>query len=1373
MSNLMGHHSSADTCVGGGEAPWAIKVGLCLAVWCILLIGLPLSWPLFLLVGPCLYVGVGIYQYIHLYYPAQIRLPRPRRSPRSLTINLEIAPMDSPWWIWMVILALISTLFLGCLVWFLPSLTPLLHLHVNDVIGMMAFSSAPTSSLDKMILWLFDTGCGRHMSRDAANFVDLKPIDPIRINGIGGFLWAKRQGTYVGLAQAPDGSWQSLRIHNVLLVPELPVPHLFSWAQARRRGVKADINSAPYLETAGGQRITMHQSDKGMLHVAICSTSSGTQRLNHLTHCTAFLGDTTLRTPRWPTVSYKDFHAKFGHANPSKLHILAKMFRLRLTGSPVTCEVCSQTKTQRGDIARTTTTRSDKVGGRIFVDMVGPFPRSSGGNKYAMVLVDDYSRFSWIRFCPNKLHPTYLTHLRHFHVKHPITILRSDNEFNSDILNTFCAENGITQEFTPPHTPEYNGVVERRIAVLRTVAMSYLVNAAFSVKLRGRFWTEAFNHANATVNLWPTEGNANQSPSVLAQLPIRLPSFTFGSVVYRLSPTVRKSELDIKGRAALYLGESPCHPEGTIRVVDAATQQVFITKDYKGHDNVFMTPTTPLDDTIPWLVPVNWSLLDSDSLAFLDATLPSPPSLHVDDCSGSVLIPPIPGIPYVQRPRLPDDPSAPSPAIMSSDSSLPSQPVSADPSAPSPAIMSSDSSLPSHPVSPTSDPASSPVVTLPDPVTGHPDPRSIRNVAPRKEAQSLAFGDHHAGASRGKRSTFRHNYASLHSTGISAVPPLAHAVAPATREAIFLDGFSQDTALLAHLDLPADLLYEDLTNHVDDPHSDVEFGAYLSQLPDPSDLQNHSGKILTPKTYKQALASPEAAQWQAAMDAEMQAHADNITWALALLPSGKKAVGSRWVFALKLNPDGSVKRFKARLVAQGFTQVEGVDYTETFAPVVALTTVRLLISTAAAAKWFLHQMDVETAFLQAPIQEEVYVAQAPGYFLRDEMGRLYSYRLHKSLYGLKQSPFNWNVAIHEFLTSADIGFVCNDVDRCLYTKTSPTGQLMILTIYVDDLILTGDWTDEIAAFKLALLGRFKIQDLGRLEHCLGFNVHYPKDGSILLNQVSYIDQLILKFNMQDAFTTATPAVGGIQAYQVTDSQVGEDPSQFPYAQLIGSLNWIAWGSRPDIANAVRLLNKYTNQPSFTHVALAKRVLRYLKGTRDLGLHYGHSSQPHTLQAYSDSSYADNVESARSTTGYMHLLNGAPICWKSTCQTTVARSSCEAEYMSMSDATNEVIYLQNLLQAVVPHYTPSPTVLHVDNKSAIFIGNGVAPTRLSRHISVRYHNVQQAVRLKQVILQHVSSKAMKQLADILTKNLGPKIFLPMCDSLLKSCATLAF
>ena len=139
---------------------------------------------------------------------------------------------------------------------------------------------------------------------------------------------------------------------------------------------------------------------------------------------------------------------------------------------------------------------------------------------------------------------------------------------------------------------------------------------------------------------------------------------------------------------------------------------------------------------------------------------------------------------------------------------------------------------------------------------------------------------------------------------------------------------------------------------------------------------------------------------------------------------------------------------------------------------------------------------------------------------------------------------------------------------------------------------------------------------------------------------------------------------------------------------------------------------------------------------------------------------------------MHLLNGAPICWKSTCQTTVARSSCEAEYMSMSDATNEIIYLQNLLQDVVPNYTATPTVLHVDNKSAIFIGNGVAPTRLSRHISVRYHNVQQTVRLQQVVLQHVSSKAMKQLADILTKNLGPNIFLPMRDSLLTSCATLA-
>jgi len=589
---------------------------------------------------------------------------------------------------------------------------------------------------------------------------------------------------------------------------------------------------------------------------------------------------------------------------------------------------------------------------------------------------------------------------------------------------------------------------------------------------------------------------------------------------------------------------------------------------------------------------------------------------------------------------------------------------------------------------------------------------------------------------------------------------VTHHTVTSARTPLFVEGFSSDNALLASLSLPEDLLYSQLTQAADDPDSAEELKVYLADIsPDVScesatvsSLHRQLSSYVVPRRYKDVINSKEASDWQQAMQSEMNAHSLNGTWTLVRIPKGRIAIGSRWVYDLKLHPDGTVKRFKARLVAQGFTQKEGIDYTDTFAPVVGMTTVRLLISVAASSMWKIYQLDVETAFLQAPVKEVVYVRQAPGFTQDSDM---MVYKLEKSLYGLKQSPFNWNVAIHEFLET--YGWKRNLVDRCLYTmRCSSTNRVMILTIYVDDILITGDWDEEIERFKGVLKTRFRIQDLGLLSHCLGFNISYRSDG-ILLNQHSYIAQLLQRFDMDGCYAQSTPAMRS----SVVVSDVGH-PTTYPYRELVGSLNYISIVSRPDITNATRMLSKRLNCFDSSDVAHAKRVLRYLSDTKFHGLCYGPSSTPNVLVGYSDSSYADNVDSYRSTTGFIHLLNGAAIVWKSVCQKTVARSSCEAEYMAMSDATNELVYLRNLLVDICPSAITESTTLCVDNKSAMFIGNGVAPTKLSRHIGVRFHNVQQEVVNKTIVLTHVRSS--NQLADILTKNLGPNIFVPLRDLL---------
>jgi hypothetical protein len=394
-------------------------------------------------------------------------------------------------------------------------------------------------------------------------------------------------------------------------------------------------------------------------------------------------------------------------------------------------------------------------------------------------------------------------------------------------------------------------------------------------------------------------------------------------------------------------------------------------------------------------------------------------------------------------------------------------------------------------------------------------------------------------------------------------------------------------------------------------------------------------------------------------------------------------------------------------------------------------------------------MDVVTAFLQAPVDCDIYMAQAPGFVQKGATEKVY--KLNKAIYGLKQSPFLWNCAIHQWLE--EYGFSVNAVDRCLYVKTcSKTNKRIIVTIYVDDILITGDDSEGINEFRTNIQKRFKMTDLGQIHHCLGFQV--TRDESFLyLRQTSYIERVLERFagfgfHGSDASiykTKDSPAESGDMLKRFRESK--SHPLTYPYRELIGCLMYLTTVSRPDIANVVRILSKFTNDYQAIHVKAAQRVLRYLAGTKELGLKFKINSGDMILKGYSDSSYADNIENARSTTGFALILNGSAIVWKSRCQHTVARSTCEAEYMAMSDAVNEIQYVRQLLEMMSPQC--HPTVLLCDNDSAIKISQGVHQTKFTRHINVRYHNVKEHVARNIVITKHVRSEL--QAADMLTKN----------------------
>jgi len=1240
------------------------------------------------------------------------------------------------------------------------------------------------SKLATRTFWLFDTGAGRHMTRDRSQFVSLQACPPVKINGIGGYIVAREVGIYRGSALSLNGTWETINIPNVLYTPDLPVDHLFSYKELRKRGGGAGLESDLFIRTGNGFQAALHFSPLGYLGFDVLPLSLVDAAKQNMTNESVFLGSSLkLHSRTKVAMSRQTFHERFGHIGVAAMPTLARCFNVELKGKFIQCETCSQVKAPRGNIADSTTSRSSAFFDRLFVDVTGPLPMSGGGNKYAVVFIDDWSRFSWVFYTRSKSSATYLVHFQTLcaAVGKVPQILRSDDEFCNKNFHNYCDRQGIQQEFTPPYSPEYNGVVERRIAILRTTAMSYLVGASLNIGQRTKLWAEAFSQANTAVNLWPTSANEKESPASRAKIAVRSPSCTFGSLFYVKNHTVTKSSMEARAQVGRYMGEAQRYPLGTVRVMMQHSNQIKITRDYSAHDRVFVAaPPTVLPSVITWCRPAATSIASftHDDWEFLDHHVTPSPASRVGVSS---TVPSFTG-------SITSDAASPSSAIhyrappttiidVTGDNDDAPVPPGVSASTAPPSIISAATVTGSLP---------SPVVSAPTTSASVGD-MSISNVQPRPTPRNVdlqqAWVDTNIGrpyAATARTTRTPHDWSDC-ALAHATEGWVAHA-APVTRTPVFWEGFSSDTPLLRHLDLPEDLSYDQLTNRVDDPDSAVETMALLSMLGgdnieggDSTDILHAQASLhVVPTNARSRLHSSDAAAWRTAEESEMKAHDVNKTWNLVKLPKGSKAIGCRWVYALKLHPDGSVKRFKARLVAQGFSQVEGIDYTDTFAPVVAMTTVRMLISIAAASNWFIHQMDVETAFLQAPVNEVIYVRQAPGFSNGDPT---MVYCLNKSLYGLKQSPFNWNVAIHDYLMtycpmcpghcecepSKQVRWKRNLVDRCLYTMKCPhTHRKLVLTIYVDDLLLTGDWVDGIEKFKIALKQRFRIQDLGQLAHCLGFNVQYSEAG-ILVNQSSYIDQILTRFQMVGTYPVDTPGIGDLKAYQVP-CDTPHDEVAFPYRQAVGSLLHLQVTSRPDIANAVRMLTKFVNDYNYSHVKLAKRVLRYLAATQHYGLFYKRShdvERANNLVAYCDASYADNVESSRSTTGYVHLLNGAPIVWQSKCQKTVARSSCEAEYMAMSDATNEIVYVRHLLSDIVT--VLGPTTLHVDNKSAIFIGNQVAPTKLSRHIGVRYHNVQQEIQEEKVKLQYVPTR--DQLADIMTKNLGSTIFTPLRNLLL--------
>lgn len=518
----------------------------------------------------------------------------------------------------------------------------------------------------------------------------------------------------------------------------------------------------------------------------------------------------------------------------------------------------------------------------------------------------------------------------------------------------------------------------------------------------------------------------------------------------------------------------------------------------------------------------------------------------------------------------------------------------------------------------------------------------------------------------------------------------------------------------------------------------------IAEVPEFVMTAQELSSINEPRTYNEA---KRDSNWQIAIQKEYKALTDNGTWELCQLPKGRKAITCKWVFKLKLDSDGKVASHKARLVARGFTQQEGIDFKETYSPVVKFTTIRLLLAFATEWDMNVHQLDISTAYLNADIEEELYMMQPEGFVQYDSSGKPLVCRMKKSLYGLRQAERNWNHTIDKWLIEQ--GFTKSQADPCLYIKiTQNREEYLIVALYVDDILTVSHKTEIRNNFVDKLSKRFKLTDGGEAKWFLGMRITRNQIG-YRIDQRNYFENILKRFDMENCRMHTKPAVTDDKNL---DRESEADFNQTKYLELVGSLIYASVISRPDIAFAVGKAGRYMSNPKEIDWNNGLRILKYLRYTLDLGIQFHKTGHP-VLTGYSDSDWAGDIYDRKSTSGHIFTLGGAAISWTSKKQNVVAISSTEAEFIAGSTAVQEAIYLRTIL-ADLGAEQYQPTILYQDNLSAIRLEKDANFGQRSKHIDVKYRHIQHEIRRNTIQIKYLPTDMM--IADILTKPVSADI-----------------
>ncbi len=488
----------------------------------------------------------------------------------------------------------------------------------------------------------------------------------------------------------------------------------------------------------------------------------------------------------------------------------------------------------------------------------------------------------------------------------------------------------------------------------------------------------------------------------------------------------------------------------------------------------------------------------------------------------------------------------------------------------------------------------------------------------------------------------------------------------------------------------------------------------------------------SPNSYEEAIRCTNKKYWINAIKDELNnLYSNKIMTFVPKVPPGKNIISTKWVFATKRDSNNFIYKYKARLIARGFRQKWGIDYDLTYSPTLNIDSLKLIFALSAAFHWDIFQLDIKAAYLNAPLDKDIYTTIPKG-DINFERGY---WKLNKALYGLKQSGRQWYETIRKFLISNNFEQI--KAEQCIFKYTVYNITKCIIGLYVDDMVIAGE-TKYIKEIITKIKRKFKISNCGPIEYILGIKVE-KQNNSYIISQKSYIENMLDKFNINNTRKRKTPCTG--------DNDISENKKPFDkttYKSAIGSLIYLSKCTRPEISFAVNKASRKCEQPTISDWNKVINILKYINSTKDYKIKYDGKGE---LVAYTDSDFAGDKTDRKSTSGGIILMGNSPICWISKKQSCVATSTAEAEYISTSESVKKILWLRNIIKEILNKKLN--ITIYTDNQaSKCIMENGEINTKL-KHIDVRYHFNRDNILKKRINLKYIDTENM--LADILTKD----------------------